>query len=322
MPGFASVTYEFFGDVLNRDGLQLNLRAALDRSGFTGVLSRAALRCWGRDVMLYVGGVSFFALLALFPALAILIGLYSALFTPEQAAHQTEAFAQVLPDGVHALIRSELTRLSRTPAQTISAQSALALVIGGYAAHRGFKALLAGLAFIHDEAKPLGFLRFNLLAFGVAIASFALATAVSGLLIALRLLKTFIRLKTGHAFGVFTSEWLWASIGLLVGLSCLYRFAMSHSGRVDWRAAILGGLSATLVALAASLGSAYYVDRVVHLGATYGSVATVMVFLIWVSWTVNAVFFGGALATEIEFMLVRQTVRQPESTARRSSSGS
>ena len=38
-------------------------------------------------------------------------------------------------------------------------------------------------------------------------------------------------------------------------------------------------------------------------GATYGSVATVVVFLIWLSWSVNAVFFGGAFATEIEIVL-------------------
>jgi len=42
---------------------------------------------------------------------------------------------------------------------------------------------------------------------------------------------------------------------------------------------------------------------VAELGATYGSVAAVVVFLIWLSWTVNAVFFGGALATEVELAL-------------------
>ena len=37
------------------------------------MLGLALSRLWGRDVMLYVGGVSFFALLAVFPGLAILI---------------------------------------------------------------------------------------------------------------------------------------------------------------------------------------------------------------------------------------------------------
>ena len=39
------------------------------------VLGRALTRLWGRDVMLYNGGVSFFVMLAIFPAIAIVMGI-------------------------------------------------------------------------------------------------------------------------------------------------------------------------------------------------------------------------------------------------------
>jgi membrane protein len=58
-----------------------------------------------------------------------------------------------------------------------------------------------------------------------------------------------------------------------------------------------------LLCLFMSWASAIYVEQIAHLGATYGSVAAVIVFLIWLSWNVNAVFFGGALATEIELAM-------------------
>jgi membrane protein len=73
-----------------------------------------------------------------------------------------------------------------------------------------------------------------------------------------------------------------------------------------WYPSIVGGLSAALLCLFASWASAFYVERVVSLGATYGSVAAIIVFLIWLSWNVNAVFFGGALATETEIALAEQ----------------
>jgi membrane protein len=268
-----------------------------------GILKRAALRCWGRDVMLYVGGVSFFALLALFPALTLLIGFYSAVFTPEQAEIQTQAFTQLLPEGAQGLVEHELHRVTQTSAGTISTQGGLALIIGAYAAHRGFKALLAGLTFIHDEEEPWGFLRFNFVAFVVALGSFLMATGLSGLIIVSRLLKTEAHLRTGEQFYWFTNEWLWVSLALIAGLTCLYRWAMSHSGTVIWRAAVIGGVAAVALAVCASWASAFYVNQIMHLGATYGSIATVIVFLIWVSWNVNAVFFGGALATEVEISL-------------------
>jgi membrane protein len=253
--------------------------------------------------MLYVGGVSFFALLALFPAVTLLIGFYSAVFTPEQAEMQTQAFTQLMPEGARGLVEHQLHHLASTPARTISVQSGVALIIGAYAAHRGFKALLAGLTFIHDEEEPWGFLRFNFIAFVVALGSFVMATSLSGLLIASRIVKTEAHLRTGQTFSWFTNEWLWVTLFLVVGLTFLYRWAMSHSGTVIWRAAIIGGIAATFLAGCASAASAFYVNQIMHLGATYGSIATVIVFLIWVSWNVNAVFFGGALATEVEIVL-------------------
>lgn len=273
------------------------------RPGILSILQRAFWRAWGRDVMLYTGGVSFFALLAVFPALALLIAAYRLLFNTDQATHQAERLARILPPGAQNMIENELIRLSHAPLQAVSTQSALALAIGLYAAHRGFKALLAGLTFIHHEGEQLGFVRFNLLAAIVAVGSFALVVLISAALVIIRVVEKTAQLHLGRHLAWFYNEWLWAWVGLTLGLTCIYRFAMSHSRPVAWTASIVGGVAAAGLSLFASWASAYYVDNVVHLSATYGSVGTVVIFLIWLSWNVNAVFFGGALATEVEIAL-------------------
>ena len=71
---------------------------------------RALGRNWGRDVMLYTGGVSFYALLAVFPALSILISLYAVLSTTEDAAALATAFAELMPAGAETLLRGEIER--------------------------------------------------------------------------------------------------------------------------------------------------------------------------------------------------------------------
>jgi membrane protein len=273
------------------------------RSG-AQILGKALVRLWGRDVMLYVGGVSFFVMLAVFPALAIMIGVYGMLADPSRAAAEAEALTHLMPAGARTLFEGELTRLIHAPSEALSAQSGLALIIGGYAAHRGFKALLAGLSFIHDEDQPRGFVGFNVMALLVLIAAFALMSFTSALFLGLRLISVTLDLRPLAGVSWLYSEWTWTSFSLTLGMSLIYRFAMS-SVPVDWRAAILGGASSALLCLAASWASAFYVEQVAHLGATYGSVAAVVVFLIWLSWNVNAVFFGGALATEVEIALHR-----------------
>jgi membrane protein len=265
-------------------------------------LLRALVRLWGRDVMLFTGGVSFFVMLAIFPALAILVGLYGLLADPAQAAQEGEALSRLMPVGARDIFRNELLRLTTTSHTTVSAQSGLALLIGIYAAHRGFKALLAGLSFIHDEDKPRGFVGFNVLALVVLVATFSALGVISALFLGIRVMGAAFDLRPLRGAPWLYSEWTWASAALSIGLACIYRFAMS-SRPVDWRASIIGGIIAAGLCLGASWAIAFYVEEVAHLGATYGSIATVVVFLIWLSWNVNAVFFGGALATEVELAL-------------------
>jgi membrane protein len=276
-----------------------NLRRRVFVAGRT--VLRALRRLWGRDVMLYTGGVSFFALLAAFPALAITLGVYSLLLTPAQATAQAAAFAQILPGNAQGIFQGELQRLAHAPPQAISVQSIIALVIALYAAHRGIKALIAGLSFIHEEDAPQGFWGFNIMAFLILLASLTLLSVLSGVFLAVRLLASTLQLHPMRGVHWFYSEWTWASIGLSFGLTLIYRYAMSTKP-VAWRASAIGGVVAAIVSLAASWGSAFYVKTFSHLGAMYGSIAAVVVMLVWLSWTVNALFFGAALATEIELM--------------------
>lgn len=266
------------------------------------IVWRALQRLWGRDVMLYVGGVSFFALLAIFPAAAIFLGLYSLLLTPEQALEQADAFARLMPGGAQFLFDQELDRLVHAPAPAVSVQSAFAVVIGAYAAHRGFKALLAGLSFIHEEENQRGFLGFNIMALVVLIAAFALLVVTSTAFVALRVVGSLLPVNPLKGLGVLQSEWTWTGVSLTIGLTLVYRYAMSRAP-TGWRASMLGGAAAAALVLGASAACSVYVEQIAQLGATYGSISAVVVFLIWLSWNVNAVFYGGALATELERVL-------------------
>jgi membrane protein len=269
-----------------------------------GVLGKALTRMWGRDVMLYTGGVSFFIMLAIFPALTIAIGLYGLLSDPAQVAAQGEAVARIMPDAARMIFRSELLRLAQASDESLSVQSAVALLIGGYASHRGFKALLAGLGFIHDEDKPRGFVGFNLLALAVLIAAFGVMGALSVVFFGFRILGETFDLRPLRGALWLYSEWTWASAGMTLGMTLIYRWAMSRDP-VAWRASFLGGAAAAALCIFASWALGFYVEQIAQLGATYGSVATVVIFLIWLSWNVNALFFGGALATEVEIALRR-----------------
>ncbi len=135
------------------------------------------------------------------------------------------------------------------------------------------------------------------MAFIVAIVAFVLFTVVSGAVVTARLLE--------HAdphtnSGGFLLEGLMPAAGLALGLTLLYRYAMSHREPVAWGPSITGGAVATALSMISSWLCAIYVEQIAQLGATYGSVGAVVVLLIWLSWNINAIFYGSAFATEME----------------------
>lgn len=259
------------------------------------ILWRSLGRIWGRDMMLFVGGVSFFVMLAAFPGLMLLVGLYGLVSTPEAAARQAESLAAILPTGARDLVAAELHRLSRAPLQVVSAQSGVALVVAIYAAHRGVKALIAGLSFVHEEEAPHGLIRFNLIALGLLAAAFILLPILSAAFLAVQVAAAAFGLQVLSA----GAQWLGVGGGLVFALVLIYRYAMS-SRPVLWVASFAGAVAAVLLSLIASWGAALYVDASTGLGAAYGSVTAVVTLLIWLSWSVQAIFLGGALATEVE----------------------
>ncbi len=263
--------------------------------GLPGVLWRSLGRLWGRDMMLFVGGVSFFVMLATFPGLMLLVGIYGLVSSPEAAAGQAEALTSLAPAGARELITAELRRLAHAPAGAVSAQSGFALLVALYAAHRGFKALIAGLSFVHDEEAPHGVVRFNLLALGLLASAFLLLPALSLAFLALQVVTATLGVQVLSA----AVQWVVAAGGVILALALIYRYAMS-SRPLLWRAAFAGAASAAALTLAASWAAAVYVNASKGLGAAYGSVTAVVILLIWLSWSVQAIFFGGALATEAE----------------------
>jgi membrane protein len=255
--------------------------------------------------MLYTGGVSFYAMLAGAPALAILVSIYSLLSTPDIAARQAENLALLLPDTVQPLFADELQRLAKAPLSIVGAQGAIAVLISVYAAHRGVKALIAGLSFINEDKDSHSFLQFNLMALMVFLAGLALLLVSSTAFLVVQIVLSALGPDpTTHA-GWVAGQWIWTTTGLTTGLTLMYRYVMS-ANLLTWRAAITGGAAGALLSLGVSSACAVYVDRVARLGATYGSVAAVVVCLIWISWNVNAAFFGGALATEVDLVLLRK----------------
>ena len=99
------------------------------------------------------------------------------------------------------------------------------------------------------------------------------------------------------AFAIAKWPILFVMVIGVIGL--LYRFSPNaRHGGIRW--ILPGSLLATVLWLAASVGFSLYVANLGSYGNTYGSLAGVIVFLIWLWITNVAVLFGAQFAAELE----------------------
>lgn len=267
------------------------------------ILIATVSRVMSRDVMLFAGGASYFGMLALFPAMALGMSVYGLVYSIDDAEAQIMRFAGIMPERAQDFVLDQMARLAAASTPTLSVNGAIALGIALFAASRGAKAVIAGLNYLAGEQDIRNVIHFNILAMGsVIIGGGLLVTAnLAVLAIPVVLRQIFAALSLPQPdFGVLLNEWTAAAIVMFVALELLYRMTMRRRAEaVGWRASSLGALVSTLLWLGLSKGFSVNVGGVIDFGV-YGSLGALVVFLLWIYWSAYAVFFGGALALEID----------------------
>ena len=249
--------------------------------------------------MLFSGGVSFFGLLAVFPAIAVAVALYGLVVPIEKAQAQAAALAFVLPPGAQGLVLDQLSRLAATPIQVLSVQGAVAFFIAWFGSIRGVKALTAGLNRLYDDRDVRNVFHFNVFAFLTTIVAIAGAFGASTVVLTVPVILETLPAEISETVEFAKSGWTWAGLAMWAAITLLYYVAMGQ-GRIRWRACLMGAGVATGFWLLASKGFAVYAANIADFGATYGSIGAVVVFLMWIYLTAYSIFLGGALTVEIE----------------------
>jgi membrane protein len=141
-------------------------------------------------------------------------------------------------------------------------------------------------AFDVEEQRPplLG----KLLDIGLVFAIGLIAGASVGLSVAARLT-------------VEVSAWVSQLAPLVLAtivFALLYRFVPAR--RVRWRQCLPGALLAGLGYEAIKRGFAFYLDKFATYGAVYGSIAAVIILLVWLYWTNTILLFGGEMNATLQ----------------------
>ncbi|KRB46786.1 hypothetical protein ASE02_19890 [Phenylobacterium sp. Root700] len=264
----------------------------------------------GRDRLPAVaGGVTFYTLLALFPAIGVFVSLYGIFADVGAVQKQLAEMATVFPEEVVGIVGDQMMRLASRPQATLSVAFLISLLLSVWSANAGMKALFDGLNIAYDEAEKRHFVRRTALTYGFTFGALVFLVVMSAILVATPLV--FERLGLHELASIWIPlRWLVLLLMAAAAFSMIYRLAPCRA-RARWRWVSVGGVMAACFWLGGSLGFSWYVNNVAHFDVTYGSLGAVIGFMMWIWFSVMVVLLGAELNAEIEHQTALDTTIGP-----------
>lgn len=258
-------------------------------------------------VLLIAAGVTFYALLALFPATGSLVSLYGLFADASGINDQLAQLSGFLPEGALSVIGDQIKRIASQGGGTLGFAFVVTLAISLWGANAGTKTVFDALNIIYKEREKRSFVQLTLQSLAFTIGGIViLLLAATSVLIVPVVLK-WLGIPTASWAGVLSLlRWPLLLGAILFGLACLYRYGPSRN-KPQWRWVTWGSGIAACLWLAGSLLYSWYVGNFGSYNTTYGSLGAIIGFMIWMWLSAIVVLMGAEINAEIEHQTAEDT---------------
>ena len=258
---------------------------------------------WKDNVLDQAAMLSFYAILALFPLLLSLLALLGLLMQSQNALYQLiqHNLTQVAPSSASGLVVSTLRQIRNGSS---SGTLSVGLLFSLYIASSSVVAMMEALNVAYGVAESRSWWKQRLVALGLTVGSLVLMAAALILLGLGARIAALISGESGEHGGLVMTGWRVLTWMLLVGFllmafNILYIFAPNVRHR-RWHLLMPGTVLGVTVWVLVSYGFKIYLRFFNTYNTTYGSIAAVIILLMWFYLSAIAVLLGGELNSEIE----------------------
>ncbi len=248
--------------------------------------------------MAVAAGVTFYALLAIFPGIAALVSLYGLFADPGTVSQHIGGLSAVVPGGGTEIIADQMNHVASQGNRTLGAAFAISLAVSLWSANSGMKAIFDALNVVYGVHEQRNFIKLNLvsLSFTVAIIFFLLL-AMAGLIV-LPAIMSFVGELHGAPWIISLARWPVLLVAIMLVVTALYGFGPSRDHHRRW---ITWGSAFSAVAwLAVSILFSWYTSHFGSYNKTYGSLGAVFGFMTWIWLSITVVLLGAEIDAELE----------------------
>jgi membrane protein len=283
----------------------------LPAAGWRDILWRVKAEMAQDNLSLVAAGVAFYALLALFPAIAAVVSIYGLVAEPQTVEQQLQAGSHILPQEARSIVEEQLKRVTASGSTALGLGAIVSLLLAIWSANKGTQSLITALNIVYDEDEKRGFIWFNVISLALTVGMFLFLIVCLGAIAALPALIGNLGLPEVVRQLAVWLRWPILGVAFVVALAALYRFAPSRD-EPRWRWVSPGAVVATVLWLIASGLFSWYVSSFGNYNETYGSLGAVAVLMMWFWLSALIVLLGAELNAEMEHQTERDTTRGGE----------
>lgn len=291
-------------------GRRAEAPSEIPAAGWKDVARRVKAEAREDNLPLLSAGVAFYALLSLFPALAAVVSIYGIVADPSEVSRQLRSLTRALPSDAAHLIVQQARDVAGTSNGSLGITVVVGIVLALWSASSGMKWLMAALSLVYDEREERKFVKLRgtavLLTIGAAV---GLVISI-GLISAMPAICRHLGLGAAGTWVAVVLRWPVLAALVVAGLAVLYRYGPDRD-RARWRWVTRGSGLAAVIWLVASAAFAAYAAVAGRFAKTYGSVAGVVVLMLWLYLSILAILLGGEINAEMEHQTAADTTVGP-----------
>lgn len=274
--------------------------------GWKDILYRVYANIGDHRVLALAAGMTYYCILAIFPALAALVAIYGMFTDPGTIAKHLDDIAGFVPAGAIDVAREQLTRVTSKGNQTLGLTFLGGLVVSLWSANAAMKSLFDTLNIVYGEQEKRGFFKLNAVSLSFTAAGIVFVLSALAAVVALPVALKYLHLSNLSDLIIRVARWPAMFIALALAISCIYRFGPSRAAP-RWQWITWGGSAATLLWLAASGLFSWYAASFGTFNETYGSLGAVIGFMTWLWISAIVILLGAELNAEMEHQTARDT---------------
>jgi membrane protein len=287
-------------------GREAQSPSEIPAAGWKDVLWRVYERFQSDRVMLIAAGVTYYGLLALFPAIAALVSLYGLFADPDTIKQQLSNLQGVLPEDAIQIIGDQITHIQAQGGGRLGIYFAIGLIVSLWSANAGVKSMFDALNAVYGETERRSFVQYNFQALLFTLGGILFIILALGGIVVMPAIFAFVGLESVAGWIVSLLRWPVLLAFILLGLALLYRYGPSRE-TAEWRWVTWGSGFAAVVWLVVSMLFSWYVSSFGNFNETYGSLGAVIGFMIWMWLSATIVLVGAEINAELEHQTAEDT---------------